>query len=361
MYNSTLKINNSAVVLNPFIYNRPSIFATSLSIIALLFLHVLCLFIAKSYSAIFVITVTLLASAFVVLTSFFVKKKIDFSCLTIIIQGLLFGLLLPENYPLLTAFLIAFICLLLSQFLFNNYMNSWINIICFAVILAWFVGKEYFPPFLISTDLLSLKNPSVSLIQSGVFPVYPIDVSISEALNNSILSLFNVTLPEGIISLFIDSHSVIPAFRFNLLTIISSAILFSNNSFSKLIPNIFLFVYLLLVRLFTPLFFGGNFNQGDILLALCTSGTLFTSLFLLQWFGTYPSTKVAKIIYAILAGIVAFLIVGCGTSSIGMIYTILICNILNLIIKNFEQKISEKRIFKLINKSNILGKENVRN
>lgn len=355
---STNIIKNSSVVLNPFIYNKPSIFATLLQIIVLLFLQVVCLVLTKSYNAIYVISSSLLASCLVVVISYLIKRKLDFTCLTSLIQGTLFGLLLPESYPVLTVFVISFICLLLSQFLFNNFMNSWVNIVCFAVILAWFVGRDYFPPFLIPSDLLATKNPSISLIQSGCFPIYSFDVSITEFLNNNVLSFFKVTLPEGIISLLVDSHSVIPAFRFNLLTIISSVILFSNNSFSKLIPHIFLIVYLILVRLFFPFFLGGEFNQGDIILALCTSGTLFVSIFLLQWFGTYPSTKVAKVIYAIFAGIIAFVIVGCGTSSIGMIFTILICNILNLIIKNFEKVTSEKRIIKLLNKNQNLGKEN---
>ena len=75
-----------------------------------------------------------------------------------------------------------------------------------------------------------------------------------------------------------------------------------------------------------------------MLLALLTSGTLFTAVFLIQWFGTHPMTIIGKIIYAVIAGLYAFITVGCGTSPIGMIYVIIICNIINLLIRLIEEK-----------------------
>ena len=87
-----------------------------------------------------------------------------------------------------------------------------------------------------------------------------------------------------------DTHSIIPAFRFNLLTIIASIVLFSDNSFSLLIPSIFLLIYALLVRMFFPYMAGGDFNQGDIVLAILTSGTLFVAVFMILLFGTHPMT-----------------------------------------------------------------------
>ena len=135
-----------------------------------------------------------------------------------------------------------------------------------------------------------------------------------------------------------DTQAVIPAFRFNLLTIIASIVLFSDNSFSMLIPSIFLFVYALFIRLFFPYICGGEFNQGDIILAVLTSGTLFVAVFLIQWFGTHPMTVIGKIVYAFIGGLYAFMMVGSGTSPVGMIYVIVICNIFNLLIRLIEEK-----------------------
>ena len=49
-------------------------------------------------------------------------------------------------------------------------------------------------------------------------------------------------------------------------------------------------------------------------------------------------TVIGKIIYAVIACIYAFITVGCGTSPVGMIYVIIICNIFNLLIRLIEEK-----------------------
>ena len=169
-------------------------------------------------------------------------------------------------------------------------------------------------------------------------------------MNKYIFDFFKITIPEGFISLFWDSHSIIPAFRFNLLTIISSIIIFSDNAFSLIIPTVFLFVYATLVRLFVPFLFGGNFNQGDIILALLTSGILFSSVFLIQWYGTIPVTVQGKILLGVLSGITAFFIIGCGTSPVGMVYTVLLSNIMSMVIRVFEEKHNELITGKVITK-----------
>ena len=96
-------------------------------------------------------------------------------------------------------------------------------------------------------------------------------------------------------------------------------------------------------------FVGGNINSGDILLALLTSGTLFTATFLIQWFGTTPITLAGKIIYGCIAGCMAFFITGCGTSPIGMVYTVLVSNIVNLLIRYFEEKNNKIKLNLILN------------
>lgn len=331
-------LQNKRVSLKPYIYEKPSISAVSLRILVLLALQIIVLFFTKSYNAIIVISCSAFGSLLASLIHFFLTKKNKFLSLTNLIHGILIGMLLPQNYPPFTALLVSFGTLIIFKYVFESSENFWINIVSVSVLIAYFIGKVYFPEFLITPDLFSVKNPSVQLINNGVFPVYDFDITLTNFLNSNILNNFKVTLPQGILSMLWDTNSVIPAFRFNLLTIIASLVLFSDNSFSMLIPSIFLFVYLFLIRLFFPYVSGGEFNQGDVLLALLTSGTLFTAVFLIQWFGTHPMTIIGKIIYAVIAGLYAFITVGCGTSPIGMIYVIIICNIINLLIRLIEEK-----------------------
>lgn len=331
-------LQNKRVSLKPYIYEKPSISAVSLRILVLLLLQIFMLFFTKSFNAIIIIVCTTIGSLLAGIIHYLVIRKFKFLSLINLIQGILIGMLLPQNYPPLTALMVSFITLMIFKYIFETSENFWINIVCVSIVVAYFIGKKYFPDFLITKDLFTAKNPSVILINNNVFPIYDFDISFTNYLNANLLRHFKVTLPQGIISMLWDTQSVIPAFRFNLLTIIASIILFADNSFPLLIPSIFLFVYALFVRLFFPYVSGGALNQGDVMLAVLTSGTLFVAVFLIQWFGTHPMTVIGKILYAFFAGLLAFVIVGGGTSPVGMIYVIIICNILNLLIRLLEEK-----------------------
>lgn len=341
------KIKNSAVSVSPYVYKVPSISAKAIRMLVMLIIQIVALIFVKSYSALYVICATTLGSCLAYGINYFFYRKQHFSGMLYVIQGIMIGMLLPESYPIVTAFFISFSIILFAKYIFTDCGTSWINIVAVAVVISWFIGRNFFPDFLITSDIMALKNPSVYLIQNGTFPVYGFDTIITNFLNNTIFSVLHVTLPDGFISLLCDSHSVIPAFRFNLLTILASIVLFSDDSYSGTIPAFFLITYLVLVRLLFPIFIGGDFNQGDIILAMCSSGTLFITVFVISWYGTHPMTIVGKIIYGFVAGILAFIIVGCGTSPIGMIYTVLLCNVINLSIRVIEEKRNESFVCKL--------------
>lgn len=342
------KIKIKPVQLRPFVYRLPSITEVSVKMLILLGLQLICLALTKSFRSLLVIFFSLSGAELAAIVHYFIKKSQGFSTITVALQGIMIGMLLPENYPVVTVFLLSFFVVIVAKFIYLNCINSWINVVSITVVIAFFIGRQYFPGFQITTDLFTLKNPSVYLLQKGVFPIYDFDVAVTNFFNVNLFSRININLPEGLFSILWDTHAVIPAFRFNLLTIIASIVLFSDNSLSSLIPGIFVLTYAALVRLFFPLMSGGVFNSGDIFLAVCTSGTLFVAIFLIQWFGTSPMTLIGKIFYGVIAGFLAFLIVGCGTSPIGMMYTILICNVINLIIRNIEEYINEKSISKIV-------------
>lgn len=332
------KLKNQLISVKPFVYIRPSISRISLRFIILLSIQVLMLLLTKSFNAFFVVVSSVFGATCAALVNKIITKEPKFQIMAIIIQGLFIGLLLPESYPLVAVFFISFSTLLVSRCLVYKNINSWVNISVVAVIIAWFIGRKYFPSFEMTTSLITLRNSSVYLIQNGTFQISPIDSTITQYFNSTIFNWFKVSIPEGFLSLLWDTHSTIPAFRFNIITIISSVVIFSDNSFSSIIPALFLFVYALLVRLFAPFMFGGVINQGDIILALFTSGTLFCAVFLIQWFGTVPISLLGKIFLGIISGVLAFFIIGCGTSPIGMVYTVLITNIFSMIIRVFEER-----------------------
>lgn len=337
LQNIDIKLQKKLQNINPYVYVRPSISAVTYRILILLLIQMLMLVLTKSYAAVILIGTTTLGGIAAASLNYLFYHEKPFQFLNIIMQGLFIGFLLPKEFPIVVAFFITFFTLVISRCIFFKSVNCWINICCVAVMIAWFIGRQYFPEFIITKDLISLKNSSVYLLQNGSFPVYSFDSVITAFLNEKIFSIFKVTIPEGFISLLWDTNSSIPAFRFNLLTIISSVVIFADNAFSFIIPTLMLFVYAVLIRLFGTAFFGGSFNQGDIILAFLTSGTLFCSIFLIQWYGTVPIYLSGKIILGILAGIFAFLVTGVGTSPIGMVYTVLITNFANIFIRAFQE------------------------
>lgn len=342
------KIKRTPVLLKPYFFIKPSISAIAIRVLIMLLVQILFLAISKSYHALGVICASTLGAACTALIGYFFKKDQGFTSIIVIVQGILIGMFLPENYPVVVVFFLAFMILSIEKIIFSNCVNSWVNVVCVAVIIAWSIGKMYFPECLVTSDFLSVKNPSALMVKNGIFPVYDFDSVITGVLNSTVLYWFKVTLPEGIISLLWDSHSVIPAFRFTLFTLFSSVFLFSDRAFSGIIPMVFTIVYGLLIRLVLPLITKAPLFQGDLILAFCTSGTIFTAVFLLQWFGTKPITIAGKIIYGIIAGCIAFLIAGCGYSAVGMCYTVLICNTVNLLIKVIEEKQNDKKLTRLV-------------
>ena len=349
------KIKERQLAVSPFIYSAPSISSISIRFIVLLSLQVLMLALTSSYKSLIIVLCSLAGSLAAAALSYFIRRYERYQIMSIAIQGLIIGLLIPEGYPPVPVFFISFLTLFFSRMLVFKGVSTWLNMSAFAGIVAWIIGRSYFPPFLVNSEIAALGNSSVYLLQNGIFPIHHFDNAVTSFLNSTVFSVFRVTVPEGFVSLLWDSRSAIPAFRFTLLTIVSSIIVFSDNTFSGIIPSVFLLTYTLLVRLFAPMFFGGLINQGDVILALSSSGILFCTVFMIQWFGTVPVTVSGKVISALCMGVCAFLIIGCGTSPIGMMYTILINNVITLFIRSAEEQKNRSDISKVVSKASGAG------
>lgn len=339
------------VSLSPFT-NKSSTFSTYLMILLALIPQVIMLFVTKSFSNLIIVGTCILACFLSEIVSIVEKKHVNLSILTAFVHGILIGFFLPAGYPPVSIFFITFFTMVLLKYAFNDSYVVWLNPVIAAVVCCWFIGQFNFPGFQVTKDYLSAKNPSLLLIQEGIFPTFKFDEAVTTFLNDSTFSIFGVSIPQGYVSLLWDSGSVIPAFRFNFLTILASIFLLVTDIFSMEVPAVFLVTYTLLVKFAGPVFTGGIPMQGDMILALLSSGTLFSVFFCLQWFGTTPLSIKGKLFYGFIGGIIAFIFSGCGTSPIGSAVTILFLNILSPVIQYFENKSNRAKI------SNYLRKEN---
>ena len=338
-------------LIRPFSYTAVSVGNASVTMLILLSVQLLMLALTGSFHALLVVGAALAGALCAEYSERLFRKTYRFSGVTSAVQGIIAGMLIPSTYPPLTVFVITFVTMALAKYMFGGFANAWGNASVITAAAAWIIGMSAFPGLSVTGDILQLRNPSYTLIQTGVFPVLKFDPPITEALNNTLFGLLKISIPDGYISLLWDTQSVIPAFRFNIITILSSIVLFASGMLSMLIPVCFLAVYGLLVRFAGPMVCGGVPMQGDMLLAYLTSGTLFCAVFVIQWYGTAPLTITGKTIYGIICGILAFLIAGCGTSSEGMIFTVLAANIISPLIQAEEDRYNKKRLVKSLDRN----------
>lgn len=343
-----IKRNFKNITLNPFSYIKPSLTNIYLGMGILLIPQIIMLFISKSIMSLWIVLAAVVASISADLFYSLIVKNYNFELIAATIHGVITGLLLPAGYPLYGVFLVTFFALMFSKYAFGGFYNSWINPVAFVIAVAYFLNSSAFPQYLVNAADLQNRNAALALIQNETFATLPFDSAVTAFLNKTVFKIFGLSIPDGYVSMFWDCKSIIPAFRFNLITLISSIILISLEMIDVIIPFTFVTVYALLVRFLGPVVVSGVPFQGDILLALLTSGTLFSTIYLLQWYGTTPITNTGKFIYAIIAALVAFLLMGCGTSPTGYIFMVLIMNVISPIIEIVESKQVKHKIIKIL-------------
>ncbi|MBR4629097.1 MAG: RnfABCDGE type electron transport complex subunit D [Treponema sp.] len=324
------------VSLSPFKYLTLSIRKQAYFIVFALVPQVLMLVLTESFASLSVLLAALLASIVAEAFDFEENRKDPFVWTIALIRGCLVGLLLPSTFSPVTVFFVSLVVLFVNRKVLGGFANSWLNPVALTVAVCWLVGMNVFPNMMITIEDLQSRNPTLSLIQNGTVPMLSVDARVTNFLNNNVFGTLGVSIPDGYVSMFWDTKSLIPAFRFNLLTLVTSIFLFSFNVYNLIIPSVFMVVYVSLVRFVAPFFYDGPALQGDVLLALLSSGTLFSWLFLLQWHGTIPLMNRGKFIYGIVAGIVAFCIVGVGSSSVGFVFTVLMMNVASPLIQTVE-------------------------
>lgn len=345
------------VSVSPFAYLTPSVTNIALTILAVLSPQLLMLFLTRSFSSIFVIIMCILSSVCAELCCNVLRRKYTLFDCTAIVQGLCIGFFVPSTYPLFPLFILVFASLIIIKYVFGGSSHSWANPVAYTVIIVYFLGSSFFPSTPFDKEMLEAGSSITVLLQNNDITLFAFDQKLSLWLNTYLFSHIGAEIPEGYLSLMWDSQVSIPAFRFGLLTLLGSLFLFSLGMLRHAIPGTFIITYALLIRLFLLTPINGIIGQGDILLALFSGGTLFIAFFLLDWYGTTPLSTGGKIVYGFLSGVLAYLILGCASSSIGAMFTVLSINILSPCIQFIEDKIYE--IYTVKNTAKILSPQGV--
>ncbi len=340
------------ITLAPFCYSRFSINEMIRIMIICIIPQLIMLIVTKSYASVHLLFLMIFISISTeLLHSLIMKTGIKISWSTIL-QGALIGLLLPSTYSPFIAGIVAFVVLFFEKAIFTNFAQFWQNPIIITVILFFFIAPELYPGFMILPENIQFTNIGTRLFTDNILAISPVDIKITTMLNQY-LHTFGIQIPEGYITLFFDSQSTIPAFRFNAVTLLTSTVLFITKTVDYLIPTLFIALYAFFVYAFSLYPYAGILGMGDVLLALLTSGTLFCAFFLITWFGTTPKTILGKLFFAIIAASIAFLICGAGTSTMGMFFVLLLLNFLSPIILHIESIIYERQLKKQLTQTEL--------
>lgn len=362
-------VKMNKLFLRPYIYSHTS-YSTKLNVIlVLLGVQVILLALDFSFASLLLIAVCTLSAVGAALLNerFLTNRPLlintfseRLNCYKVaVIQGLLVGFFTPESYPLLSAFVVTFFICALYKHLFGSPSRSLINPVAFCVVTMYLCNRFPFGGFFITPQSIRSGFPSVALVNSNAFTLCPFKDAVTNFLNSAIFSKFDTSLPPSLICLLWDTHSPIPAARYNLLNIAAIICLCSNDNGRLLVTAIYLPVYAVLVRFLTPLLFlisgasltKANFFFGDIFLALNSSGVLFFTAFLLCTSGSLPIKKKLRVIYSLVAAVVTFFVAGVGTSPIGMCTVALIMNFVTMLLRHTQAQHTLLHTQELLEKS----------
>ena len=335
--------SNLSLMTAPFVYTRLPVLGMNIAVLSLLGIQILILAITADIYALLNITAAVMGVLCVEnLLRYLASSKLSLS-LEMIISGLLIGFFMPTGIGFIFVFILSAFSVFIVKTVFGGTGRNWLNPVAFAVCAAYISRPEAFPPLISDFSLLREKGSIFALMEANGLLKLKTDFTVTSALNSLLLHGVGVTLPEGYISLFLNSTSSIPAFRYNIVTLMSSIILFSIRAVDYILPAFFLATYAVLVWVFGMVPVSNIYFTGDILSAVLTGGVLFAAFFVMTEPASSPKTKYGKAMSGFFTGLFAFFICAHGASPAGIFFAIILSNVISPLIERLEVKIQAKK------------------
>ena len=335
--------SNLSLMTAPFVYTRLPVLGMNIAVLSLLGIQILILAITADFYALLNITAAVMGVLCVEnLLRYLASSKLSLS-LEMIISGLLIGFFMPTGIGFIFVFILSAFSVFIVKTVFGGTGRNWLNPVAFAVCAAYISRPEAFPPLISDFSLLREKGSIFALMEANGLLKLKTDFTVTSALNSLLLHGVGVTLPEGYISLFLNSTSSIPAFRYNIVTLMSSIILFSIRVADYILPAFFLTTYAILVWVFGMVPVSNIYFTGDILSAVLTGGVLFAAFFVMTEPASSPKTKYGKAMSGFFTGLFAFFICAHGASPAGIFFAVILGNIISPLIERLEVKIQAKK------------------
>ncbi|MDR3167536.1 MAG: RnfABCDGE type electron transport complex subunit D [Treponema sp.] len=269
-----------------------------------------------------------------------------------IASALILSLLLPNQIPPLYAVTGAVFAMAVVKHSFGGLGANWVN----PALGGWlFIRLSWPEPFekALDNSLFSLLNTSLGdgliaahgsplgILKTSAPPGFlaagsPVDNALRDFLNNTIFSLTGTELPGAYIDLFISPLSGIIVDR-GLGAFLLGTLLITAAQVNRVrISLVYLGVYVLLIRIFGALPYGGRLGEGDILFGLFSGGTMAAVFLLATDPVTGPKSNWGFLVVALLAGVFTYLFRYPGGEPYGAFFAILLVNTLIPLIRDCE-------------------------
>ena len=311
----------------PFIYTSVSLKSIYLTYLLLVLPQVLLLFIYHDIYAGLNIFASMAATLTCQSIVYAIEKTTFKIPLEALLEGVLIGFFMPSNLGFVFVFVLSFLGFALTKVIFGK-SGAWMHSMMIILAIAYISAPDFFT-----------FSSSINEVEKKLIPSLSFDSSLTSFLNSYILNNIGITLPEGYISLFWMPSSLIPACRYNIITILSSIVLISLKIRDYTISILFIIFYEILVYCFSSL----SFFQGDVLASLMSGGFLFSVFFILSEPASLPKTFLFKFISSLFLAIVSFLLSAGRATFITIAFASLLLNIISPYIEEIEKMLHRKK------------------
>ena len=285
--------------------------------------------------------VTLSAVSTALLTEFLILNKNKKAWMlkdgSAVASALILSLLLPNRISPAYAAAGSVFAIVVIKHSFGGLGSNWLNPAAGGWLFIRFSWPVQFARALEGSPLsLVADNLRASQTSAMFAAASPLDASLRPFLNKTVFSLISAELPEGYIDLFASRFPGIIADRGVFMLLLGTLVITASQVNRAWIPAVYLAVFGFLVRLIGGLPYGAGLWNGDVILTLCSGGTLVAAFFLAADPATGAKSNKGILLAAAASGGIAFLFRCFGDDPYGAVLTAVIVNAMLPLVRVLE-------------------------
>jgi len=274
-------------------------------------------------------------------------KRWTFTDGSTVLTGLLVACAMPPGVPLYIPVSASLFAIVAVKSVFGGLGSNWMNPALGGIAFAyanWPVAMRSFlaPSTMAGVDSLSTVTPLefardfaasdsprvMDAFRAAGYPLSGIDVAVTGFLNDSLFSHLGARLPEGYIDLVVGMKSGALGESALIAVLIGSIVLLALGLIKLEIPLGMVVSFAVLSRIFGTGLPGEDLFTGDMLFALSGGGFMLAAFYIATDPVSSPVDHRIAGLYGVGIGALAFVFRRWGAQAEGIVYAILIMNIL---------------------------------